>query len=68
VDNNHTVKQIGDRYRVFINLGNGMRFLLHGNYDTPEADAQAAYARWQSDDKDKRDYRAQAQPFEGTWG
>jgi len=67
VDNNHTVKKIGDRYRVFINLGNGWQFPLYGEHATPET-AEAAYARWQSDDKDKRDYRVQVQPFEGTWG
>lgn len=55
MDSNHTVKQIGDRYRVFINLGNGMRFLLHGSYDTPEA-AEAAYARWQADDDKRRNW------------
>lgn len=67
MDSNHTIKKIGDRYRVFVNLGNGMRFLIHGSYDTEEA-AETAYTTWLADDKDKRDYWAQAQPFEGTWG
>jgi len=66
VDNNHTVKQIGDRYRVFINLGNGMRFLLHGSYDT-EADAEAAYARWKSADEKWRNWN-EFPNNEGTWG
>lgn len=64
---NYIIKQVGSKYYAFINLGNGMTFPLPGEHDT-EADAQAAYARWQSDDKDKRDYRTQSQPFEGTWG
>jgi len=55
VDNNHTIKKIGDRYRVFINLGNGMTFPLPGEHDT-EADAQAAYARWQADDDKRRNW------------
>ncbi len=66
MDNNHTVKKIGDRYRVFINLGNGMTFPLPGEHDT-EADAQAAYARWQSAD-DKRRNWSEFPNNEGTWG
>ncbi len=66
MNNDHTVKQIGDRYRVFINLGNGWTFPLYGEHTTPEA-AEAAYARWQADDDKRRNWH-EFPNNEGIWG
>lgn len=64
---NYTIKQVGMKYVVFINLGNGYSFPLAGSHAT-EAAAETAYRTWKSDEAEKNERRVQAQPFEGTWG
>ena len=52
---NYTIKQIGDSYRIIINLSNGMTFLLHGSYETI-ADAETAYNQWQTEEDKRRNW------------
>jgi hypothetical protein len=55
MDKDYTIKQVGNAYRVFINLGNGMSFLLQGSYATI-ADAESAYNAWRLEDDKRRNW------------
>ncbi len=55
MDKNYTIKQIGSRYYVYINLGNGYNFPLHGSYETIAA-AETAYNQWQAEEDKRRNW------------
>lgn len=67
----HYYKQITGRdglpaFRVILNLGGGCEFQLEGEFPTL-ADAQDAMRRHELE-REKRNYRGEFEPFEGTWG
>jgi hypothetical protein len=53
-------------YRIVLHLGSGCEFQLEGEYPTL-ADAQEAKRRYELE-REKRNYRREFEPFEGTWG
>lgn len=64
---NYTIKQIGSKYVVFINLGNGYSFPLAGSHATEEA-AETAYRTWKTLEDDKNNYRREFDLGATTWG